>query len=487
MSWNVGTKYVSRIGGQAAISEPMAISGGGGVIYRNLCCDRAGSFHSIVSGALRSGDLWSYNLDEKAPNYDDMWTIYPGWPRLQGFYKGNTNSINGIYHNHGDQNPIIPYGNMVFTHRSNTIIAYGDGGSQGKLPLLRIQTGANTSSPLNDADLRTRLETEISKIIQAGHLRPGYYNQGTFLYRDIANYFENPGDTLYTLSIAYPYLSADLQSDVRTYLQNEWRAYFDPTMYADIGWAEGAARESLPLPPEVEANLDNYPKAVFSGGFSWGYPQNNFYGMWKYVENVAPSQAGRAYDLAKTKLEVPLPSMPTATWLRERPFELNAYIAGYIGFLKLQEAAGRTTQDAALRTQVRNELNRIYALRVSTFSKDTPYQSNNYHKRTLNIARNFINLVPELGDYIHSNDLARWRTAINEYDYIAPYWFVSRYEAAVNEGAMSNLYNAPAMFQAKAYILKEPQSTLTKYLDAPAFERGDLFYIQNLVAAITAN
>jgi hypothetical protein len=42
------------------------------------------------------------------------------------------------------------------------------------------------------------------------------------------------------------------------------------------------------------------------------------------------------------------------------------------------------------------------------------------------------------------------------------------------------------MFQAKAYILKETREELTKYLDVPAFERGDLCYIQNLIAAVEA-
>jgi hypothetical protein len=42
------------------------------------------------------------------------------------------------------------------------------------------------------------------------------------------------------------------------------------------------------------------------------------------------------------------------------------------------------------------------------------------------------------------------------------------------------------MFQAKAYLLKEKQPNLIKYLDVPAFARGDLFYIQNLIAAMEA-
>ena len=257
-------------------------------------------------------------------------------------------------------------------------------------------------------------------------------------------------------------------------------------MYATIGWIDGAARESMPIPLDVQATFNEFPKREIDYGFSWSYPQHNFYALWKYVQYVSPAQAGRVYDLAKTKLQVPVPAMADAAYFRERPYELNAYIAGYVGFLRLQELAGRVNQDSQLRTQVTNELNRLYQLRVSIFSKDTPYLDNIYHKRPLNVARNFMFMTPELGDYLNRNALATMQQAINEYEYIAPYWFVSRFESMANEGVMSPLWNYPAIFQAKAYVLKENRAELTKYLDAPAFERGDLFYIQNIVAALEA-
>jgi hypothetical protein len=96
-------------------------------------------------------------------------------------------------------------------------------------------------------------------------------------------------------------------------------------------------------------------------------------------------------------------------------------------------------------------------------------------------------LVPELGDYLSQNALSKVQEAVDEYNFTAPYWFVSRYNATVNEGALQPLYDYPAIFQAKAYILKESREELIKYLDAPAFERGDLFYIQNIIAAIEAD
>jgi hypothetical protein len=52
------------------------------------------------------------------------------------------------------------------------------------------------------------------------------------------------------------------------------------------------------------------------------------------------------------------------------------------------------------------------------------------------------------------------------------------------ENALSPLYDGQALFLAKAWILRAPGTTLEPYLDVPAFARGDLFYIQKLVATI---
>lgn len=484
MGWKLGTPYLSLVGGQAAVVEPQAISIGGSTIYRNLCCDRSASFFGIYAQSNTS--LWSYDLDEQAPGYDSMWTIIPGWPRLEGWYKGDSDSINGIYHNHGDQNPVIPYDGRLYAHRSNAIIVYGTGTPLGQLPLLRINRVNRSSKLLSKAQVTNLLENEVQKMVDAGHLRPGYYNSGQFsIYKEIADYFNNPGDTLYTLSIAYPYLSSDLQAETRAYLQREFADYFDPVMYSSIGWAEGAAREAMPLPPEIEQALVNYPKRQAQGGFSWFYPQQNFYAMWKYAQ-IFPNDAARVYELAKTKVQIPLPQMPVVDYFEQKPYELNAYIAGYFGFLELQELAGKSTVDSQLRSQVTQELNRLLLYRVNTFSKDTCWTDDYYHRRALNIARNFMMLVPELGDYFHQNALPQMQEALDEYEYVAPYWFVARYESMIDEGTMSPLYNYAAMFSAKAYILHEPASELLKYLDTPAFDRGDLFYIQNLVAVLQA-
>lgn len=488
MGWNPDTpSYLSVLFAPGAVDEPQSISAGGNLIYRSISSDRVGDWFDITNPTRsRSWDFaWHYSfpLFEQAPGYDDMmWIWDPDSPaRMYGSY-GN---INGLYFQGGDQPPIVPYQGRLYIHRSNAVIAYGPGPAIGKLPLLRINHTQDNIETLTLLELQRSLEVEIQKIIDAGHLRPGYLNNGQF-FPEFANYFENPGDTLYTLALAYPHLSPQLQVQANSYLRQEFQDYFDPNMYATIGWAEGAARENMPLPPEVEESLAEFVPRLRALRFTWEYPPHNFYALWKYAE-IVPEDTERAYELAKSRLQVPVPEFATNNHLLEKTWEHNAYITGYIGFLKLQELAGMVTQDSLLRQQVTNELDRLLQLRVNTFTKDTPWiDRRNIHKRHFNISRNFMMLVPELGDYLNQHLLTEVQEAIDEYNYVAPYWFVSRYETVHNEGVISHLYNYQAMFQAKAYILKEPQEELVKYLDVPAFTRGDLFYIQNLIAALEA-
>jgi len=484
MGWKIGTSLLSLVGGQGAVDEPQAISGGGSVIYTSICCDRAGTYASINSN--QTGQFWSYSntLSQQIPGYDAMW--YGVSPQDNARLHGNFGTQNGIYNNHGDQNPIIPYNGRIYIHRSNTIIAYGPGSGTRALPLLETADAPSQSTPISVDDLKARLEAEIQEMVAAGHLRPGYYNNGQFNYAEYASYFENPGDTLYTLAIAIPYLSPQLQDQARDYLRSEFQTYFDPIMYARIGWEDGAPRESMPIPPEAQQDMISMEKMQNDGNrTTWAYPPFNFYAMWKYAL-VFPQDAGRAYNLAKTKLQVPSPA-PDAT-LQSEAYELNAYIAGYIGFLNLQEQAGYSAADSQLRAQVTSELNRLTQMRANTFTKDAPWLTGNfsYHLRTFNVSHNFIDLVPELGDYLNQHAQDRVAQALNEYSWVAPYWFVTRYNGAINEGGRQNLYDSPSLFRAKAYILKQDRSELVKYLDTPAFERGDLFYIQNLVIAIEA-
>jgi len=496
--WKINTPFISiPNSGWNAVDEPQAYAAGGNVIYWNRCCDRVGAAFDIS----QPGTVWSYfsyDLDVKAPGYDVGYegsdVFSPGDGAFQAF-----GGINGIYGKHGDQNPPIPYLGKVYMHRGNSIIAFApQADTLTTLPIATTVSVQDTVTISNTAQLKARLETEIQNIVDAGHLRPGYYSTGEFDFNarvcgeKWVDYWHNPADTIYTLISALPHLSPALQQQTQTYLQDEFTTY-PPYQYWHIGWKDGAAREILDLPPEVETDRVNFPpqsqnsNSIFEG---WKFPPHNFYAMWKYAELFGG--ADQIFDAAASNsyLMASFNTVPSDSLLEEMPYVHNAYIAGYIGFLELEDLAGRPESAG-----IRAELERLLALRAHTFSKDTMWDlsiTDPHIKRcrTLNLARNFLFIVPELSQYLGDNARSKVQEAVEYYHEIAPYWFVTKFEGAYNEGVIVPAYDYYALFQAKAFILEQPVDELAKYLDIPAFERGDLFYIQNLIATIergTAN
>jgi hypothetical protein len=178
------------------------------------------------------------------------------------------------------------------------------------------------------------------------------------------------------------------------------------------------------------------------------------------------------------------PKYPTDAQFVKYPYILNAYIAAYRGYMELERLAGYISDISE--SAKWDEYNRLLDLRVDNFSKDSYLMDDSFsYEKTMNVARNFMYLVPELADELRSRVGAEVQAALTEYNDIEPYWFVSKYDRTYAEGVYQPLYDYNALFLAKAYILEEPYDELVKYLDVSAFYRGDLFYIQDLVAALT--
>ena len=101
--------------------------------------------------------------------------------------------------------------------------------------------------------------------------------------------------------------------------------------------------------------------------------------------------------------------------------------------------AGMTETDLQLKQDVESELDRLLEFRVTNFTKDTYWIQPEedyywYHKKHLDVARNFMYLVPELGELLDKSISIELSEALEEYQYITPYWFVSRYESTKGEG-----------------------------------------------------
>lgn len=491
--WMPGSSSISTPSAlRIAMDEPLAYAMGGNVIYWSHCNDRSAGavdlsipitdFYPAPADQNREWLYFNYGLVSQIPGYN---ILYQGVDSmdytLNNLFQGPDASPNGVYGQHGYQNPPIPYAGRVYIHRSNAVISFGDyEGVPTQLPMARTVAGAVIAPSVTGDELRHRLIDEVRKILAAGHLRPGYRSTGLFdghsrgeLGDHLIDYFHDPSDTLYTLILALRYLPTDLQQSVRLYLQSEYNNY-PPYLYTHVGWRDGAPREPFYLPQEVELDLVNNPPwasgAYYFGGWDW--PPQMFYALWKYADEFGT--ASTVFEFSRSKLTSP----PSDAYLIEYPYVHNAYIAGYLGYLQLEALAGYAES-----INVSAELNRLLALRASTFDKDTPYTGGDT-ARALSVARNFMFLVPELGQYLHDTIYGEVQEAVDEYEVIAPYWFVSDYDVTLGEGANQHFFDYWALFQAKALILQEPGIDLVKYLDVPAVQVGDLFYIQNLVAVL---
>ena len=492
--WAFGSASISTPSARwIAMDEPLAYSAGGNLIYWSQCNDRsAGSFDIGVPNTrffpspadyYREWMYYSYNLASKVPGYNALYqAVSSSDYTLNNLFQGPNASSNGVYGQHGYQNPPIPYAGRVYLHRSNAVIAFGDyHGTPVQSPMAKTMTSPEADLSVTGGELRQRLAVEVGKILAAGHLRPGYRGVGLLdggtqarIGDHLIDYWHDPSETLYTLVLALPHLPFDLQQSAMAYLREEYVAY-PPHLYTHVGWRDGSPREPFDLPQEAEVDRVNHPAWVSGQSFAgWTWPPQMFYALWKYAEVFGSPKA--IFDASRSRLETP----PSDAYLIEYPYTHNAYVAGYLGYLELETLAGYP-ESASVKTQ----LTRLLILRAATFDKDTPYVDSS-RERALSIARNFMYLVPELGRYLHDTIGGDVQQAIGEYDEVAPYWFVSSFDATVGEGANHHLLDYWALFQAKALILREPGIELVKYLDVPAVQVGDLYYIQNLVAVLEA-
>lgn len=344
--------------------------------------------------------------------------------------------------------------------------------------------------------VESRLAGEIQRMIQAGHLAPGICSIEQHYPLDAANnhgyelddYWHNPGELIYTLAISIPFLPEELKGTAKTYLESEFNR-FPPHTYVHMG-PEGALREIAPRPPEYAANWPTYyyqrsqsaTEAVDWGTDSpvlpWRFPPFNIYACWKYAE-IFPDKAQDLLTILENKI-TELPDLGEYGLMH--PHILNAYIAGYYGYLNLQSLAGKPHS-----AQVEGWLTEALQQRLISLQRDP---------ETLPGAEagGFILLVPELGNYLWTNSRSRVEQVLEYQNWAAPYWHIARAEEITRvdsqrafwEGYHSHIYETSSQFLARAYALKWTREQLERYLDASSVYRGDLTYIQNMVATLQA-
>ncbi len=499
LSWKPGSTRVNTPESYTfVVDEPVYVASGGNIVYWSLHDDLgAGAFDTSVAnssyGTLNPSREWVY-WDQGTHANDNLLKLFPDYDL--GARPWNFGGADGSYGRNGDGNPPIPYHGMVYLHKGNSILAFGvtSKNTGTEMPMARIVPVAPSSPQVDVTALKDELNTEVQNMIAAGHLRPGYFSSGHVdgaAEQDcgdaLLDYFHNSADTLWVLSAAMPYLTPDIAQSAKTYLQSEYTTY-NPTLYTHVGWRDGASRDWFDLPPDTNADRVNYPPSQWGGsyefvGWSQKYGGTNippyaFYAMWKYAQAVGLNASQVSAMLSNTQSALDT-TPPSASVLALYPFVHNAYIAGYQGYLALQ-AMARQTPSASIQAT----LNSLLQSRAANFTANAGAYPLDYCN-AFNASRNWMWMTPELAQYLHDNALSKVQAAVDEYQRITPYWFVAGFDDTVGEAIHEPMYDL-LMLQAKALVLKQPASELIKYLDVPAFARGDLFHIQNLVTILSA-
>ena len=497
--WTPGEHTVTRMTRHSfPTDEPAALAWAGDTMHFSQCCDRSGGSTDLTMTFARNTlRRYDYSLRTVAPGY--LFNYYGNDRNGWGVYGG----LNGVYGKHGVQNPPTPHHGRLYEHKSSTIMVWGSAGDAVQLPALGLEGSPTPAPPLSRAEVQARLEAEIEKMLAAGHLRPGRHPTGIAefgIYRAddrygsagarFNDYFHNPSDTIVTLLNALPHLPPALSDRTRAYIQSEFDA--NPVhSVTHIGWVEGAPREAFEVPADV---LERWGAGGYGGqstANNFGHMQEHFPPYNAYAAFRYAQEFGNAGPLLARLAERFEPHAPEhEAYLVDHPYVMNAYIAGYYGYLELERLAGMPPSAA-----MQQRLDALIELRVSRFSKDTVIpleeidqgRTGTLYGRVMNVARNFLYLTPETSALLRSGLQPQVTEAVDEYARAAPFWFVSRLDVSTGETVFHHNLDYPAIFQAKAWLLEQPFAELAKYIDVPGFHRGDLYHIQNLIAAIEAH
>jgi outer membrane protein assembly factor BamB len=493
-AWKMGTALIKPFNNELESFDEIDTCAmiGQDIIAYNRGGDGADGGGLFVRGG-RSHDLW----DKQSLRRD-----FPGYAAGWEDWKYGNDPTAGPAGTHGYQNPPVPLGGRVYFHRSNSVICYGPATEDTQhVPQRLASDGAPTAPVSSDAGGPARnlptvrsaeelLADEIGRMIEAGHLRPVVANPSEQYWQvmrhlrgaNMVEYWHNPAETIYTLLRALPHVPATMRGPLKQYIQREWKEY-PPYQYTSTGW-KGASREVFPIPPEMQEHYAGkggrtaqQPSGQPPAGWTaWSFHPFNLYACWLYAKEFG----GAEVVLARIADRLQPPPADKVT--RDKPHVLNCYVAGYVGYLGLEKLAGRAPSE-----NVRQWLRETQDRRVAMLAMD-PRQIYTTE------AGGFLYLVPEFGDYLHQHARAGVAKHVAGYNDLAPMWFLSEADEASRavarkgcpEGSLAQFYDYASLFAAKAYALKEGRQELEKYLDVPGVWRGDLFYIQNLVATIEA-
>ena len=374
--------------------------------------------------------------------------------------------------------------------------------------------------------LQERLERYVAETVAGGHLRPLFYVHGGIGSDWYANwYWLGTPEVAYSLSRAYPYLSAPLQAKVKDYLAAEWKDY--PPLRIDNSYYQaGAPREPYDVPwDEIRIGVSRTRDEA--------YRRRNFF-LDLYRIDACQGTIGGVGDIAALKgqaAQMASDLVSQMDWAILGPVRLrqlrslqearfmtlqgsaayNSWLGGAIGLARLARRQGWKDQEnlgsclagklAMARIGQARYVAEMHKMGLVRGETAEDYRAVSHIDETCTIVRwgpittvthedqefpPFIDLTPEVGRLLAAHARAECAAYLDYLDHGVPYWYLSEApKQSATEHRTCPLWHQSGNVAAEAWVLGKKGDEFRRYVDTTRF-KGDLFYIQNLVTAIEA-
>ncbi len=323
-------------------------------------------------------------------------------------------------------------------------------------------------------NVQQELELQVTEIVNLGHMAPTLYYTG--LGADPVIFYVTPSETIYTLSAAYPYLSASLQTQVKSFLDAEIQNY---PLHSQGYYAPNAGKVS----DFVGAHREYFVPNPDEGFNFWpGIPVHisTLYSVWLYSYNTDDWTYATSNYIALKSIYTDFKSVNSIASYPE--------LAGVIGFSRIAQHLGHTSdyQDATNFANTGFANGADFNQFLSTARTRYPSGNHSYSTPIFMFNRNpaALHFNQDIGQFLQENAAAAVSVYADEINQDIPLWWLTG-TALSGENAYTTPEISWTNFMLHAYVLNTPIEQLKSYLDAPD-RKGDLLYIQKLVAVLEA-
>lgn len=369
-----------------------------------------------------------------------------------------------------------------------------------------------------------KLRQAVTRILEAGHLRPLFYDYSS-IGRDWYAHFYWVGtpELAYTLAQAWPYLSDDLQTRLASHMEKEWQEY-PPFHLDDRYYKEGTWRAPYELPWDELDTPTARPRDE-------AWRRRNFLldlyriSVWHDVTGLPPNGSEFREQARRLLLELAshldwailgprrLKTVHNHMELRFMNLQgsaaYNSWLAGAVGVLRLAHRHGWQPEEAVAAYLVAKlamarlgqacYVRQMYRYGLVRGAPEDDWRAVAHIDEFGTIVRwgamgavtaqdqelpVFIDLTEPVGRLLGDYAQAECRQYLRHLDAAIPFWYLSE---APKQGAIehrtSPLLHLSGNVLAQYWILQRKGDEFRRYVDTSRF-LGDLYYLQNLAALI---